>query len=208
MEEEIPSEYLGIYILGKERINENPDEQLLTPDFLQGLTDKYAKDEDLPQCLSAIHYQIKKENALDIVYLPKVEKAVDDGDVMFIVQMNNDRVLNALLPSALGAVKNYDKAIDFMQAVSKREQANENFRLDYLWDTLFDRLQETEYTILNYDEHHGMLLEHCTDKKAVVSYFMSHYLEMAKGWNVKDYVIGVNVFRELASSLRPLRACP
>ena len=60
MEEEIPSEYLGIYILGKERINENPDEQLLTPDFLQGLTDKYAKDEDLPQYLSAIHYQIKK----------------------------------------------------------------------------------------------------------------------------------------------------
>ena len=52
------------------------------------------------------------------MYLPKVEKAVDDGDVMFIVQMNNDRVLNALLPSALGAVKNYDKAIDFMQAVS------------------------------------------------------------------------------------------
>ena len=200
MEEEIPSEYLGIYILGKERINENPDEQLLTPDFLQGLTDKYAKDEDLPQYLSAIHYQIKKDNALDVVYLPKVEKAVDDGDVKFIVQMNNDRVLNALLPSALGAVKNHDKAIDFMQAVSKRKQANENFRLDYLWDTLFDRLQETGYTILNYDEHHGILLEHCTDKKAVVSFFMSNYLEMAKGWNVKDYVTGVNVFRGLAKT--------
>ena len=200
MEEEIPSEYLGIYILGKERINEAPDEQLLTPDFLQGLTDKYVKDEELPQYLSAIHYQIKKENALDVVYLPKVKKAVDDGDVKFIEQMNNDRVLNALLPSAIGTVKNHDKAIDFMQAVSNREKANENFRLGYLWDTLFDRLQESGYTILNYDEHHSMLLEHCTDKKAVVSYFMSNYLEMAKGWNVQDYVIGVNVFRGLAKA--------
>lgn len=200
MEEEIPAEYLGIYILGKERINENPDEQLLTPDFLQGLNDKYGKDDELPQYLSAIHYQIKKENALDVVYLPKVEKAVDDGDVKFIEQMNNDRVLNALLPSAIGVVKNHDKAIDFMQAVSNREKANENFRLDYLWDTLFDRLQESGYTILNYDEHHSILLEHCTDKNAVVSYFMSNYLEMAKGWNVQDYVIGVNVFRGLAKA--------
>ena len=198
LEEEIPSEYLGIYILGKERICENPDEQLVNPDFLQGLTEKYAKDEELPKYLSAIHYQIKKEKALDVVYLPKVKKAVDDGDVSFIGQINNDRVLNALLPNAIGAVKNEDKAIDFMQAVSVRDNASENFRLDYLWDALFLRIKETGYTVLNFNEHHGRLLEHCTDKKAVVDYFMGHYLEMAKDWNVMDYVTGVKVFRGLA----------
>ena len=200
LEEEIPSEYLGIYILGKEQINENPDKQLLTPDFLQGLTEKYSKDEELPQYLSAIHYQIKKDKALDVVYLPKVEKAVDDGDVKFIELMNNDRVLNSLLPSAIGKVTNHDKAIEFMQAVSKRENANENFKLDYLWGTLFSRIKETGYTVLNFDEHHGMLLEHCTHKDAVVNFFMGHYLEMAKEWNVQDYVTDVNVFRELAKA--------
>lgn len=78
LEEEIPSEYLGIYILGKERINAAPDRQLLNPDFLEGLRGKYEKDDDLPRYLSAIHYQIKKDRALDVVYLPKVKKALDD----------------------------------------------------------------------------------------------------------------------------------
>ena len=200
LEEKIPAEYLGIYILGKEKINENPDKQLVSPNFLQGLKDKYANDEELPKYLSAIHYQIKKDSALDVVYLPKVEKAVDDGDVKVIEQMNNDRVLNALLPSAIGKVKNADKAIEFMQAVSKREKAGENFKLDYLWDTLFERIKETDYTVLNFDEHHEILLEHCTKKAEVVSYFMGNYLEMAKDWNVKDYVKGVNVFRNLAKA--------
>lgn len=198
LEDRIPAEYLGIYILGKERICEAPLEQLVNPDFLEGLAKKYVKDEKLPRYLSAIHYQIKTEKALDVVYSSKVEKAMDDGDVKLIKQMGNDRVLNSLLPNAIAKVNNADKAIEFMQAVSNRDKADDIYRLDFLWNSLFDRIKDTGYTILNYDVHHSMLLEHCTNKADVVKYFMDNYLEMAKEWNVGDYVKGVKKFRELA----------
>lgn len=198
MEEEIPSEYLGIYILGKERINKEPDKQLLKPDFLQGLRGKYEKDEELPRFLSSIHYQIKKDRALDVVYLPKVKKALDDGNTAFIEEIGNDRVLNALLPDAIANTENVDKAIEFMAAVSKREKADEKYRLNYLWQKLFERTKITGYKPVNFDNHHAMLLEHCRDKKGVISFFLGSYLEMKEGWNVIDHISGIKRFTELA----------
>ena len=198
MEEEIPSEYLGIYILGKERINKAPDKQLLTPDFLEGLKGKYVNDDELPRYLSAIHYQIKKDRALDVVYLPKVKKALDDGNAAFIEEMGNDRVLNSLLPVAISDTGNIDKAIDFMKAVSEKEGAANKYRLDYLWGKLFERAKISGYKAVNYDNHHAVLLEHCRDKKGVIRYFVSRYLEMKDGWKVADHVKGIKRFRELA----------
>lgn len=198
MEEEIPSEYLGIYILGKERINKAPDKQLLAPDFLEGLTGKYVNDDELPRYLSAIHYQIKKDRALDVVYLPKVKKALDDGNTAFIEEMSNDRVLNSLLPDAILDTGNIDKAIDFMKAVSEKEDAANKYRLGYLWGKLFERAKVSGYMATNYDSHHAVLLEYCRDKKGVVKYFVSHYLEMKDGWKVADHVTGIKRFRELA----------
>lgn len=198
MEEEIPSEYLGIYILGKERINKAPDKQLLSPNFLEGLKGRYANDEDLPRYLSAIHYQIRKDRALDVVYLPKVKKALDDGDVQFVAGMGNDRVLNALLPDAIANAENIDKAIDFMEAVSKKEHAESNYRLDYLWKKLFERANVMKYKAISYDKRHATLLEHCKDKADVVKYFIGRYLEMKEGWKVANYVEGIKRFRELA----------
>lgn len=198
LEEEIPSEYLGIYILGKEKINKAPDKQLLTPNFLEGLKGKYADDEELPRYLSAIHYQIKKDRALDVVYLPKVKKALDDGDVKFVVEMGNDRVLNALLPAAIANTENIDKAIDFMEAVSKKDNAVSDYRLDYLWEKLFERANVTRYKAIGYDKHHATLLEHCKDKANVVKFFIGRYLDMKDGWNVANYVEGIKRFRELA----------
>lgn len=198
MEEEIPSEYLGIYILGRERINKAPDKQLLTPDFLEGLKGKYVNDEELPSYLSAIHYQIKKDRALDVVYLPKVKKALDDGNTVFIEEMGNDRVLNSLLPDAISDTGNIDKAIDFMKAVSEKEGAANKYRLGYLWGKLFERAKISGYKAVNYDYHHAVLLEYCRDKKGVVKYFFSRYLEMKEGWKVADHVKGIKRFRELA----------
>ena len=198
MEEEIPSEYLGIYILGKERINKEPDKQLLKPDFLQGLKGKYENDEELSQYLSAIHYQIKKDRALDVVYLPKVKKALDDGNIAFVDEIGNDRVLNALLPDAISETGNIDKAIDFMEAVSKKEDAAKKYRLGYLWQKLFERVKMTGYKAVNYDNHHAVLLEHCKDKKGVISFFLGAYLEMKDGWKVADHISGIKRFRELA----------
>lgn len=198
MEEEIPSEYLGIYILGKERINKAPDKQLLTPDFMEGLKGKYTNDEELPRYLSAIHYQINKDRALDVVYLPKVKKALDDGNTAFIEEMGNDRVLNSLLPDAISDTENIDKAIDFMEVVSRKENAADKYRLDFLWGKLFERAKTSDYKAINYDSHHAVLLEHCKDKKGVVKYFISRYLEMRDGWKAADHVTGIKKFRELA----------
>ena len=199
LEEEIPSEYLGIYILGKERINAAPDRQLLNPDFLEGLRGKYEKDDELPRYLSAIHYQIKKDRALDVVYLPKVKKALDDGDTKFVEGMGNDRVMNALLPDAIASTNNIDKAIRFMEAVCKKQDAVASYRLDYLWKKLFERVKVTGYNAPNYESHHAVLLEHCKDKKGVVGFFIERYMKMGDGWSVSKYVEGIKRFRELAA---------
>ena len=198
LEEEIPSEFLGIYILGKERINAAPDRQLLNPDFLEGLRGKYEKGDELPRYLSAIHYQIKKDRALDVVYLPKVKKALDDGDTKFVEGMGNDRVMNALLPDAIASTNNIDKAIGFLEAVSKKQDAAANYRLDYLWKKLFERVKVTGYNAPNFESHHAVLLEHCKDKKGVVGFFIERYMKMGDAWSVSKYVEGIKRFRELA----------
>lgn len=197
MGDKIPVEYVGLYVIGKEDIMKDPDKQLLNPNFLGSLKNKYENDEELPKYLSAIHYQIDKDKALDVVYQPQVIKAMEDGNIRYITDMGNDRVLNALLPNAISELTNIDHGIDFLEEVGKREK-KDAYHMDALWTQLFERLKPTHYTVLNFDKHHAVLLGHCPDKKAVVDYFLSEYLQMAKEWNVEDYIEGVKAFRKSA----------
>ena len=105
--------------------------------------------------------------------------------------------MNALLPDAIANTENVDKAIEFMAAVSKKEQSADKYRLNYLWQKLFERAKMTGYKPVNYDNHHAMLLEHCRDKKGVISFFLGGYLEMKDGWKVADHISGIKRFREL-----------
>ena len=197
MGDKIPVEYLGLYVIGKETILKEPDKELLNPSFLGSLKTRYENDEELSKYLSAIHYQIDKDKALDVVYQPQVIKALDDGNINYITKMGNDRVLNALLPNAISELTNIDHGIEFLEEVGKREK-KDVYHLDALWTQLFERLKPAQYTVLNYERHHAILLAHCPDKKAVVDYFLSVYLQMAKEWNVEDYIAGVKAFRKLA----------
>lgn len=113
--------------------------------------------------------------------------------------MGNDRVMNALLPDAIASTNNIDKAIRFLEAVSKKQNAVANFRLDYLWKKLFERVKVTGYNAPNYESHHAVLLEHCKDKKGVVGFFIERYMQMGDGWSVSKYVEGIKRFRELAA---------
>jgi hypothetical protein len=200
MGNEIPVEYLGLYIIGKEEINNNPEVSIMNPQFLGALEGRY-DSEEMARNLSAIHYQIKKEKAVDVVFAPKVLKAIDEGDLSFIENFQNDRVLNSLLTDNIESVTNINNAIDFLVKISKSENANV-YHLGYLWKNLFKtlKLSELSYHPNDYDEHHAILLEHSQNKKAVVDYFLEKYMKTDEGWKVRTYVEGIKTFRKYAKN--------
>lgn len=195
---QIPSEYLGLYIIGKEEIEKAPDSEIMDPQFLGPLKGRYDKEE-MAKNLSAIHYQIDKDKALDVVFAPKVLKAMDDGNTGFINEFNNDRVLNSLLTDAINQLSNINNGIDFLAAIDDREK-REDYDLEAHWNNLFEGLKSSEmsYPATDYDKHHAILLKHYSDKKGAITYFLSRYLKLEPNWKVKNYVEGINIFRQLA----------
>ena len=195
---QIPSEYLGLYIIGKEEIEKAPDSEIMDPQFLGPLEGRYDKEE-MAKNLSAIHYQIDKDKALDVVFAPKVLKAMDDGNTGFINEFNNDRVLNSLLTDAINQLSNINNGIDFLAAIDDREK-REDYDLEAHWNNLFEGLKSSEmsYPATDYDKHHAILLKHYSDKKGAIAYFLSRYLKLEPNWKVKNYVEGINTFRQLA----------
>lgn len=198
MGNQIPSEYLGLYIIGKEDIEKAPDSEIMNPQFLGPLEGRYDK-EVMARNLSAIHYQIDKDKALDVVFAPKVLKAMDDGNTDFIKEFNNDRVLDSLLTDAINEVSNISNGIDFLAAIDNREKP-EDYDLETHWKNLFETLKASEmsYPATNFDKHHAVLLKHYSDKKGAINFFLSRYLKLEPNWKIADYVGGINTFRELA----------
>ena len=105
----IPNEHIALFVIGKHKISESPEKELLELSFLKPLAYKYDND-DTRKYLSALYYQLPPDEALEIVYTDQLRRELDQGKSPLLGSLVNLSVLPNLLEQAIVNVTNVENA--------------------------------------------------------------------------------------------------
>lgn len=105
----IPNEHIALFVIGKHKISESPEKELLELSFLKPLAYKYDND-DTRKYLSALYYQLPPDEALEIVYTDQLRRELDLGDSRLLGSLVSLSILPNLLENAIVAVTNVENA--------------------------------------------------------------------------------------------------
>lgn len=136
----IPDEYIALFIIGKHKINESPQKELLELSFLEPLAYKY-RNEKTQKYLSALYYQLPPEEVLDIVYTDQLRRELEKGETTLLKSLVGQPILPGLLENAIVAVTNVENATLAFAEVEK--ESNTSIPAGF-WEQLLQKAPQEE----------------------------------------------------------------
>ena len=136
----IPDEYIALFVIGKHKISESPEKELLELSFLKPLAYKYDND-DTRKYLSALYYQLPPDEALEIVYTDQLRRELDLGESQLLGSLVSRSILPNLLENAIVAVTNVENATLAFAEVEK--ESNTSIPAGF-WEQLLQKAPQEE----------------------------------------------------------------
>jgi putative ATP/GTP-binding protein len=136
----IPDEYIALFVIGKHKISESPEKELLELSFLKPLAYKYDND-DTRKYLSALYYQLPPDEALEIVYTDQLRRELDLGESRLLGSLVSLSILPNLLENAIVAVTNVENATLAFAEVEK--ESNTSIPVGF-WEQLLQKAPQAE----------------------------------------------------------------
>ena len=119
----IPNEHIALFVIGKHKISESPEKELLELSFLKPLAYKYDND-DTRKYLSALYYQLPPDEALEIVYTDQLRRELDLGESRLLGSLVSLSILPNLLEQAIVNVTNVENATLAFAEVEKESSTS------------------------------------------------------------------------------------
>lgn len=162
----IPYEYIALFIIGKHKINESPQKELLELSFLEPLAYKY-RNEKTQKYLSALYYQLPPEEVLDIVYTDQLRRELEKGETTLLKSLVGQPILPSLLENAIAAVTNIENtALAFSQVeadAKEKEEQDKSIPINFWEQLLMKAPEEKEDCPKKYQIE---LLKHTSEESA------------------------------------------
>lgn len=197
-DERIEDIYIALYIFGRSKIIENPLEEILNPSYLQGLNFLYSDDENMANNISSLYYQLSLDKAMDVVFTREVTAELDDNNVKILDQLRGNANYWEILNHSITEVSNIE---DAALALEKHFGDNSSHEASLIWDALYMRSNPGSATRdKQYEEYHGILLKHISEKKDYYAHLLTVYHANIKdGFDLLNYINGVDKLHEFIS---------
>lgn len=197
----IPDRYIALFIFAKSKISENPDTEVLKPSYLFGAVDFIFKnDDELPKFISALYYQLLPEKALDVIYIDRLKRALDENDSKFISEIKDSTSFRHLLDKSITEVINITNAV---LALKENEKCNVKN-----WDCLYRKLILTKNestTHNNLQFYQKVLLEKVSDTN---KYLQSIICDFYSGDTIEDamsFHTDITILSDLVGNDKPYK---
>ena len=155
----IPDEYIALFVIGKHKISESPEKELLELSFLKPLAYKYDND-DTRKYLSALYYQLPPDEALEIVYTDQLRRELELGEDRLLGRLVNLSILPSLLENAIAAVTNVENAA---LAFAEVKTESDTPISDGFWEQLLQKAPKEEESPKPYQIE---LLKHAGEERS------------------------------------------
>ncbi len=206
---EIPDEYIALFAVGKHEIVKDPQHQLLELEFCRALSYKYDNDETR-KYLSAIHYQLDPQKALDTIYVDQLRRELDKGEATLLHTLITKSIFTSILEQAIAKITHVGHATEAFHKVEESTTIPQNF-----WDELVQKgVREKSISIhtLTSDALRSLLGNSSTGKSRACldcvigalydKYRISYapFIEFRK-FNGEDFYHGINEICEIVQEL-------
>ncbi len=190
----IPNEYIALFVIGKHKISESPEKELLELSFLKPLAYKYDND-DTRKYLSALYYQLPPDEALEIVYTDQLRRELDQGKSQLLGSLVSRSILPNLLENAIVNVTNVENAT---LAFTKVEKESSTSIPVGFWEQLLQKAPQEEKSPKPYQIE---LLKHAGEERSkkylkdvVESIYSGAYGDTSESESSNDKLIDAPTF--------------
>ena len=161
---EIPDEYIALFAVGKHEIVQDPQRELLELKFCQPLSYRY-DNEETRKYLSAIHYQLDPQKALDAIYVDQLRRELDKGESTLLQTLVSKSIFTSILECAIAGITHVENATMALTKV-KNGNIDSNF-----WNQLLQKAIEKVHGLEMHavDDYQITLLQHSSARIAKVA---------------------------------------
>lgn len=198
--DDIPDKYIALFVFGKEKIEKDPIQQLLNPDFMGDIKFEYEKDSDTIKYLSAIYFQLPVENALDVIFSKEATDALNSGNSEHLHDMMEHIDMQHILGNAILRVSDVEKATMSLAALDEYYGISEYKEipswLRNIWENLYKICLNINTPWNNIKEFHIPLFKHLHDESLAESLVKGYLSIEDDKWNAKVFVEAIDRLSE------------
>ena len=189
LDEKYKERYIGIFILQKDKILENPLKAVSDyKEILGGLYHIYSNDKEYPKQLTAIIYHIEVDKALELIYTQELRESMLKNDVQKFNEICKADFIDSIFYSAIKDVSTFENPILALDSLDKDTKVSTQ-HIEQIWSIFYDKVlglhNRMEDLIIN--DWQISLIKNILDNR-YLSKLLENYFELIDDTNIEKYI--------------------
>lgn len=189
LDEKYKERYIGIFILQKDKILENPLKAVSDyKEILGGLYHIYSNDKEYPKQLTAIIYHIEVDKALELIYTQELRESMLKNDVQKFNEICKADFIDSIFYSAIKDVSTFENPILALGSLDKDTKVSTQ-HIEQIWSIFYDKVlglnNRMEDLIIN--DWQISLINKVSDNR-YLSKLLENYFELINDINIENYI--------------------
>ncbi|MBA0885534.1 P-loop NTPase fold protein [Flavobacterium undicola] len=165
LDDTIPDRYITLFVLNKDEIIMDPLKAISNPEFLKGLSYLYKDNDDFQKYITALAYQIKPDDALEIAYRKQLKDSLVNNDIKIFLEISNTSTFHKIIPAVLQEIENFDNPILVLDSLSDTSRISE-IEKQSIWDDIYLRIKDITHNSSEIKYSQKLLVKHIDINKA------------------------------------------
>lgn len=158
LDNSIPDRYIAVFVLNKEKIIDDPLHALTDLTYLKGVEYSYKDDSDFQKYITALAYQIKPENALEVVYKKELKDCLINNDSARFKDISKTVVFSSIIWQTFNEIDNYINPILVLNTLNEESNIS-SLVLQDLWNDIYLKQCKNENPKSELERYQEILLE-------------------------------------------------
>jgi len=189
LDEKYKERYIGIFILQKDKILENPLKAVSDyKEILGGLYHIYSNDKEYPKQLTAIIYHIEVDKALELIYTQELRESMLKNDIQKFNEICKADFIDSIFYSAIKDVSTFENPILALGSLDKDTKVSTQ-HIEQMWSIFYDRVLGLDNRMkdLIINEWQISLIKNVSDNR-YLSKLLENYFELIDDTNIEKYI--------------------
>ena len=190
LDEKYKERYIGIFILQKDKILENPLKAVSDyKEILGGLYHIYSNDKEYPKQLTAIIYHIEVDKALELIYTQELRESMLKNDVQKFNEICKADFIDSIFYSAIKDLSTSENPILALDSLDKDTKVSTQ-HIEQIWSIFYDKVlglhNRMEDLIIN--DWQISLIKNILVDNRYLSKLLDNYFELIDDSNIEKYI--------------------
>lgn len=190
LDEKYKERYIGIFILQKDKILENPLKAVSDyKEILGGLYHIYSNDKEYPKQLTAIIYHIEVDKALELIYTQELRESMLKNDIQKFNEICKADFIDSIFYSAIKDVSTFENPILALGSLDEDTKVSPQY-IEQMWSMFYDRVlgldNRMEDLIIN--DWQISLIKNILVDNRYLSKLLDNYFELIDDSNIEKYI--------------------